>query len=142
MDDSARFHQAAAWVADQFGLKSISASIAIVDDPTIQELNRRHLQHDWPTDVISFVFNAQHREVEGEIIVSADTAQRLCNQAGWQQADEILLYVVHGLLHLAGLDDVDEVQQECMRRYEQQCMQALQVSGADEHIQRWNDVSY
>jgi probable rRNA maturation factor len=141
-DDSPRFYQAAVWAANQFGLLSLSASIAIVDDSTIHELNRKHLGHDWPTDAISFVFSSTDRRVEGEVIVSSETAERLCGRAGWRHADEILLYVIHGLLHLVGLDDADQVQQESMRRYEQACLQALQVSGADEHIRRWDDVTY
>ena len=139
--DEERFRQAAEWVLLKFGLQSIVASISIVNDPTIHRVNREHLEHDWPTDVISFVFEPAP-QVQGEIIASSDTASRLCGDAGWRHEDELLLYIVHGLLHLAGLDDQEESQQLEMRRAEQECLLALGVSGAAEHLSRWNDISY
>ena len=93
--DEARIQQAAKWVADYFQLSKLSASISIVDDPTIHRINRDHLQHDWPTDVISFVFENEDSRVDGEIIASFDTATRVAAQAGWSPADELLLYVIH-----------------------------------------------
>src|SRR5438552_10233931 len=53
---------------------SAAISLAVVDDATIHELNRRHLNHDWPTDVLSFVLNESESHLEGEVIISADTA--------------------------------------------------------------------
>lgn len=145
VEDRQRIEQAAAWVNQQFGIEVLTASIAIVDDPTIHRLNRDHLQHDWPTDVISFVFSSKAEppvgHVDGEIIASADTAQKLSSEAGWSLRDELLLYIVHGLLHLAGLDDLDDEQRSVMRAHEQDCLMQLGVK-AEHHIQRWEDISY
>lgn len=142
--DEKRFQAAAEWVANKFRLKSMEVSIAIVNDPTIHELNREHLDHDWPTDVISFVFefDEKSRSVEGEIVASLDTATRLAEQAGWRKEDELLLYIVHGLLHLAGLDDIEPDDQREMRNHEKACLIALGVVGADQHLDRWDRVSY
>ncbi len=111
-DDSQRFQAAAEWIAHRFSLASLRCSISIVDDETIRQLNRQHLGHDWETDVISFVFESLQqtdgRHVDGELIASLDTARRLSPRAGWNTADELLLYCIHGLLHLAGLDDLDD----------------------------------
>lgn len=143
-NDTARFRKAAEWVARKFDLASMDVSIAIVDDPTIHELNREHLEHDWPTDVISFVFEFDEETgaVEGEIIASVDTARRLAEQAGWQTEDELLLYITHGLLHLAGLDDIEPDEQLEMRQHERDCLVDLGVVGAEEHLARWNGISY
>lgn len=143
-DDRQRYRQAAQWVADRCGLSALDVSIAIVDDATIHQLNREHLEHDWPTDVISFIFefDEQSRAVEGEIVASIDTATRLSAAAGWSPRDELLLYIVHGLLHLAGLDDIQPDDQQKMRETEKECLAALGVAGADQHLDRWNDVSY
>lgn len=146
VDDRLRFEQAAAWVAERFQLSQLKASVSIVDDPTIHQLNLQHLDHDWPTDVISFVFEQVDRAdgicIDGEIIASADTAERLALQAGWRLEDELLLYCIHGLLHLAGLDDLEEEQRQQMRAAEQECLIALGVAGAEQHLLRWDDVSY
>lgn len=142
--DQQRYLKAAQWVAATFNLSSLQVSIAIVDDPTIHQLNREHLEHDWPTDVISFIFEADEESgcVEGEIIASADTATRLAAAAQWRPLDELLLYIVHGLLHLAGLDDIEGDQQAEMRKAERDCLTALRVQGAERVLQRWDDVSY
>ncbi len=141
-DDSNRFRAAQHWVATQYGYSSMDVSLAIVDDPTIHELNREHLEHDWPTDVITFVFEQSDDHVEGEIIASADTAARLSQSAGWTPEDELLLYVIHGLLHLAGLDDVEPEDQQKMRHAEYRCLLHLQVPGAEDFLDRWEGVSY
>ncbi len=141
-DDDVRYQQAALWIAEQYQLSSLSASIAIVDDPTIHRLNREHLQHDWPTDVISFVFEDSDGNVQGEVIASVDTATRLAAAAGWNPADELLLYIVHGMLHLAGLDDISSEDQLEMRTAERDCLLAIGVPLAKHHLERWKDVSY
>ena len=50
--------------------------MAVVDDPTIHDLNRRFLDHDEPTDVLSFMLDDEGGRLEGDVIVSADTAAR------------------------------------------------------------------
>jgi len=140
--DDARYHQAAAWIATRYQLGRLNASISIVDDATIHRLNREHLDHDWPTDVISFVFESAGGNVDGEVIASADTAARLALDAGWSAADELLLYIIHGLLHLAGLDDIDPQDRQTMRVAEQACLTALAVPAATHYLERWNSISY
>ena len=142
IDDVARFHQAAQWIAQRYRLKGLTASISIVDDPTIHRLNHKHLDHDWPTDVISFVFDNDAGNVDGEIIASLDTAARMALQAGWPTTDELLLYVIHGLLHLAGLNDITPEDRTVMRNAEHDCLVALAVPAAAHHLERWNSISY
>ena len=50
--------------------------MAVVNDPVIHELNRRFLEHDYPTDVLSFALERDGDLLEGEVVVSADTARR------------------------------------------------------------------
>lgn len=141
-DDSRRFRAAAKWIAQQYQLTHMEVSLAVVDDKTIHELNREHLDHDWPTDVISFLFESDGSYVDGEVIASADTARRLSEVAGWPPTDELLLYVVHGLLHLAGLDDVQPDDRRVMRQAELDCLTALQVENAREILEHFDRVSY
>ena len=95
---------------------SARLSLAVVDDPTIHELNRRHLNHDWPTDVLSFVLEERDGHLEGEVILSADTAAAAATEVGWPAAAEQLLYVIHGMLHLVGYrDKTDPRHSKCVR---------------------------
>lgn len=114
-----------------------SISLAFVNDATIHQLNRDHLDHDYPTDVISFLLDersepspshgvpsaavrGQGKHLEGEVIVSTDTAANVAAKYHWRAEDEALLYVVHGLLHLVGYDDLSDDEQALMRRRERE----------------------
>jgi len=108
-------------VLEDAGIERGEISLAILDDAAIRELNRRYLDHDEATDVLSFLLDRQGADLEGEIVVSADTAARSAAAYGWNAADEVLLYVIHGALHLVGHDDdVPELRlkmQDSERRY-------------------------
>ena len=106
--DEERLIEAVRSVLQEEGLKRAEISIAVVDDPTIHELNVQYLKHDYPTDVLSFVLQREEDYVDGELIVSADTAAAQSIRYGWQAADELLLYVIHGALHLVGYQDGSE----------------------------------
>ena len=100
--DESRLVEAARAILRDSAFTSATVSIAVVDDATIHDFNRRYLKHDWPTDVLSFVLEDGDSHLEGEVIVSADTAAISAAEAGWPAAAEQLLYVVHGMLHLVG----------------------------------------
>jgi probable rRNA maturation factor len=100
-------------------------SVAVVDDAAIHDLNRRWLEHDEPTDVLSFVLEESEGYREGEIIVSADTALARAAEFGWSPEDELLLYVVHGALHIVGYDDKEPADRERMRERERFFLERL-----------------
>jgi probable rRNA maturation factor len=104
---------------------SASISIAVVDDAAIHELNRRYLNHDWPTDVLSFVLDEQDNHLEGEVIISADTAATAAAEAAWPAAAEQLLYVIHGTLHLVGYRDKTGADAKKMRAAEAKHLRQL-----------------
>ena len=105
--DHSRLKKAVREVLKEAGIRSGEISIAIVDDRRMHELNRQYLEHDYPTDVLSFVLERDESagSLDGEIIVSADYAAREATRFGWTADDELLLYVIHGCLHLIGHDD-------------------------------------
>ncbi|MFO1000816.1 MAG: rRNA maturation RNase YbeY [Planctomycetaceae bacterium] len=136
-------------------------SISIVNDAAIHAINRDHLQHDYPTDVISFqldFISASERHsddfgdseedddeefsddeddsdelenvmsvellregraagaaIEGEIIASAEMAVTMAGDGKWSAESELILYVVHGLLHICGYDDLT-FEEKCIMR--------------------------
>jgi len=100
------------------GIAAAQISVAIVDDATIHAVNREFLAHDYATDVLSFVLNVPDEPLEGEIVASAETALATARQLGEDSAQELLLYVIHGALHLAGYDDVDRTSRAAMRQRE------------------------
>ena len=109
------------------GVKRALLSIAVVDDPTIRLIHNEYLGVDEATDVVSFPLDDGEDEayVEGEIVVSSDTAVRGAEQYGGTPLDELILYIVHGLLHLVGYDDHDPDERRTMREREAYYMQGL-----------------
>ncbi len=126
--DEARLRAAVANVLADSQFKAATVSLAVVDDPTIHELNRRYLEHDYPTDVLSFTLEETNSHLTGELIVSADTASENARDAGWSASDELLLYVIHGTLHLVGYSDKISQETTIMRRAEAAALEKLGVA--------------
>jgi len=91
--------------------------IILADHDLVSDLNRRYLNHDWQTDVISFRLSDE-TPLEGEVYVDVETADERCAEFGTTAEDEILRYTTHGLLHLAGYDDATREERERMRKLE------------------------
>jgi probable rRNA maturation factor len=100
------------------GYSQGEVSIAIVTDTAMHTLNRQYLQHDYPTDVLSFVLEEDEKRLVGQLIISADYAAREAPQFGWTMNDELLLYTIHGALHLVGYDDLEPELKAEMREKE------------------------
>jgi probable rRNA maturation factor len=102
-----------------------SISIAIVDQAAIHAINRSHLGHDWPTDVISFPLSEPTDDIlAGELVISGEMAATTAAEFGADPRDELALYIVHGLLHLCGYDDLSEGDASAMRRREGELLAA------------------
>lgn len=108
------------------GEKDPEISISIVDDQTIRQVNRDHLSHDYPTDVIAFDYReGELKKLAGEIIVSGETALRVAKEKGLDPAAELILYLLHGTLHLKGMDDKNETEAAQMWRLQGLYMKEL-----------------
>lgn len=135
--DAEQIERAIRWALADSVYDQASVSVAIVDDDAIHELNRQFLAHDYPTDVLSFTLEDDPPRLEGEVVVSVDTARRNAEEAGWTAADELLLYVIHGALHLAGY--LDKSPEDCaeMRAAEAAVLDRLRVRRSPTDV-RWS----
>lgn len=112
------------------GKTSASLSVVLTTDAEIHRINREFLQHDFPTDVISFSFDdapVPGARVDGELVVSLDTARRQAAVQGWSLECEVILYVVHGTLHLCGYDDLTDEARPVMRQREREILTRLNL---------------
>jgi probable rRNA maturation factor len=123
--DSARLKKSVRSILKDADIRSAEISIAIVNDERMHALNRQYLQHDYPTDVLSFVLAHDERagSLVGEVIASSDYAAREAAEYGWTTDDELLLYIVHGCLHLVGYDDTTAKGKAAMRAAEAKYLQ-------------------
>ena len=123
-------------IAADHGVRGGEISLAVVSDDSIHDLNREHLQHDYPTDVLSFLLDRVDDQIDGEVIVSADTAARTASDYGWSATEELLLYVIHGSLHLVGYDDQTEVERNAMRVKEEHYLASIGAGVSADHAAR------
>jgi probable rRNA maturation factor len=134
--DAEQVELAIRWALADSPYDEATVSIAIVDDETIHQLNRQFLAHDYPTDVLSFTLEDEPPRLEGEIVVSVDTARQNAVEAGWSADDELLLYVIHGTLHLAGYLDKDPEDYAEIRAAEAAILDQLGVKRSPTDV-RW-----
>ena len=104
-------------------------SLAVIDDAAIQVINRDYLDHDYATDVLSFLFEDSQDpgtldsdDTFGEILVSAETALREATSRKIKPERELALYAIHGTLHLVGYKDGTPSERQVMRKKEQHYM--------------------
>ncbi|TWU48041.1 rRNA maturation RNase YbeY [Rubripirellula reticaptiva] len=137
--------RAIATAAAARGFTAGQIGVRVTDDPAIREINAKHLGHDYATDVISFGYEADSPYVEGELVVSIDTAISRAAELGWPAESELILYVVHGTLHICGMDDHDDDDRQAMRTFETEVMTRLGIPdiqrfGADTENQIESDI--
>lgn len=115
--------------------------VTIVDDEAIHEINRDYRGIDRPTDVISFALDDDLEDSDepdliggpeehllGDIIISAETAQRQGEEFGHGLEREILYLGVHSLLHLLGYDHIDPEDKRLMRQKEEEALRVLGIA--------------
>lgn len=101
-------------------------SLAFVDNPTIHRLNKRYLDHDEPTDVLSFpLSDPSAKKLAGELVLGVEVARDQAAERGHDVHVELALYVIHGLLHLCGYDDKSPKEEARMRQRERHYLAKL-----------------
>ena len=88
------------------------------------QVNQDFLQHEGATDVITFDLSedAMPDYLVGEILVCPEVAAKQSSEFGTQWHQEAIRYVIHGLLHLKGFDDLEPEKRKVMKRHENKWM--------------------
>ena len=127
--DRARLREVVRTVLDGEGVADAEISLAFVDNPTIHRLNQRYLQHDEPTDVLSFPLSEPNAaKLAGELVIGVEVALAQAQERGHDVQTELALYVIHGLLHLCGYDDRTPREKRLMRRREAEALEACGIA--------------
>ena len=122
--DRGRMREVARAVLEGEGQKEYEISLAFVDNPTIHRLNKQYLDHDEPTDVLSFPLG-EGKKLAGELVLGVEVAKEQAAARGHDVQAELALYVIHGLLHLCGYDDTTPAAAAAMRARERHYLAAL-----------------
>ena len=95
-----------------------------VDDEKILEVNREYLGHDYYTDVITFDYD-EDDVVSGDIVISLDTVRTNAELFGKEYDDELHRVIIHGILHLCGINDKGPGEREIMEAAENKALALL-----------------
>jgi probable rRNA maturation factor len=125
---------------EELHLEAVELSLALVRDRTIRRLNREWRGKDQATDVLSFPagdFPAPGLTPLGDVIISLDTARRAAKAFHNPLAQELALYLAHGLLHLLGHDHHEPRAARAMARLERRLLgRAGMLARSDELTER------
>jgi rRNA maturation RNase YbeY len=108
-----------------FAQPEFELGIHLVGAKEMAEVNQQFLQHSGSTDVITFDYGEGQNVLHGEIFISIDDAVAQAKEFGTTWQSELVRYVVHGILHLRGYDDLEPVARKKMKREENRIVREL-----------------
>jgi len=125
-----KLERMAAFILKEAGIRDAVLSINFVRDRAIKDLNYLYRGKNRPTDVLSFSMREGRRIkkdnlILGDVVISTERARRQAADFGSTFKKEVILYIVHGILHLIGYDDEDASSEKRMRRKEKQIFDRL-----------------
>ena len=102
-------------------------SVRIVNDETMSSLHSKHSGDDSSTDVLTFDHGSDEDAVRADIAICIDVAQREAESRNNTIQNEMLLYILHGLLHCCGFDDHDDANHQKIHTEEDRVLTAIGV---------------
>ena len=113
-----------AWVkqvAASYGKKVGEIAYIFVNDDKILEVNQQYLQHDYYTDIITFDYT-EGNVISGDLFISLDTVRTNAEQVGATYGQELNRVIIHGILHLCGINDKGPGEREIMEAAENKAL--------------------
>jgi len=108
-------------VAAKHGKKVGDIAYIFCDDEKILEVNKQYLQHDYYTDIITFDYTEED-VISGDIFISLDTVKSNSKEQHTDYDEELHRVIIHGILHLCGIDDKGPGEREIMEKEENKAL--------------------
>lgn len=115
------------WIVDvaaSHGFRTGRISYLFCDDEYILEANRKFIDHDYYTDIITFDYTRRD-VIGGDIMISLDTVRSNAELVGEPYARELMRVIIHGVLHLCGISDKGPGEREIMEAHENAALAML-----------------
>lgn len=109
-------------VAASYGRKVGEIGYLFVDDEKILEVNNEYLGHNYYTDIITFDYD-EGDVINGDMVISLDTVRTNADQFGKEYDEELYRVIIHGILHLCGIDDKGPGEREIMEAAENKALE-------------------
>ena len=111
-------------VAETYGKKTGDISYIFCSDEKILEVNRQYLQHDYYTDIITFDYTSGNK-ISGDLFISLDTVKTNAEKFETPYNEELHRAIIHGILHLCGINDKGPGEREIMEENENKALAIL-----------------
>ena len=111
-------------VARSYGKKVGDISYIFCSDEKILAVNREFLQHDYYTDIITFDYTSGEK-IAGDLFISLDTVRTNAEKFGQPYNEELHRTIIHGILHLCGINDKGPGEREIMEANENKALEIL-----------------
>lgn len=109
-------------VAATYGRKVGEVGYLFCDDEKILEVNREYLQHDYYTDIITFDYDEEN-VINGDLVISLDTIRTNAELFNKTYDEELYRVIIHGILHLCGINDKGPGEREIMEAAENKALE-------------------
>lgn len=109
-------------VAETYGKKVGEITYIFCSDEKILEVNRQYLQHDYYTDIITFDY-CEGKKLSGDLFISLDTVRTNAEQFDAPYETELYRVIIHGILHLCGINDKGPGEREIMEAAENKALE-------------------
>lgn len=109
-------------VAETYGKKVGEIAYIFCSDEKILEVNRQYLQHDYYTDIITFDY-CEGKKLSGDLFISLDTVRTNAEQFDAAYETELYRVIIHGILHLCGINDKGPGEREIMEAAENKALE-------------------
>lgn len=113
-------------VAASYGKRVGDVAYIFCSDEKILEVNRQYLQHDYYTDIITFDYCEGNR-LDGDLFISLDTVRSNAEELGTDYTEELHRVIIHGILHLCGINDKGPGEREIMEEAENRALRELRM---------------
>ena len=109
-------------VTETYGKKVGEIAYIFCSDEKILEVNRQYLQHDYYTDIITFDY-CEGKKLSGDLFISLDTVRTNAEQFNAPYETELYRVIIHGILHLCGINDKGPGEREIMEAAENKALE-------------------
>ena len=113
-----KVHKLVGCLQKELNFSVVSLCINFINSEEIHKINKRYLNHDFSTDIITFNYSGSNSDFDGEVFISVDDARLSTKKYKTTFSNELSRLVIHGMLHLNGFNDIKRSDKLKMKRME------------------------
>jgi probable rRNA maturation factor len=121
-------HKIVKLLKEEFDLKISFLQINFISASQIIQINKKFLNHNYSTDIITFSYSFESKILDGEVYISTEDAETNSKKFGVTFVEEILRLVIHGILHLIGFNDITPKQKIKMKKIENKLFRNFRIN--------------